>query len=90
VKQKQTRIDELLALSVSATSVRIDGRYTLPRTYGVYRLENTSDADRRFRFGNHPVRQEELIREYGAAILEAIYLEREHAMELASLRNAAG
>jgi len=42
---------------------------------------------KRIRFGNHPVRQQELEGEFGAAGLVALFPERVLAEELASLLN---
>jgi hypothetical protein len=52
--------------SIDPSSVKSDGRYTSPRTWGVYQVECLPEG-KRFRFGNHPVRQQELIRQYGEA-----------------------
>lgn len=79
--------DVLLSRSVSPASVKIDGRYTIPRSYGVYHLEQSSSVSHRFRFGNHPVRETELIRAFGDVKLVALFLERTQAMDLAALLN---
>ncbi len=78
------RRNELLSRAVRPDSVRVVGKYTDPHTYGVYKVEY---AGRRFRFGNHPVREEELIREYGDVTLVALFREREDAEELAKVLN---
>jgi hypothetical protein len=83
-----TREDELLALAIAPSQVREDGPLTLPRSFGDYRLTGTRSSGRMYRFGNHPVRQRELIAEYGGAHLEALFLKRPLAEELASRRNA--
>ncbi len=43
----------------------------------------------RFRFGNHPIRQKELIREYGSKVqlVGELYLKRNDAKEAASILN---
>jgi hypothetical protein len=82
-----SRRDELLNRSISPGGVRVDGKYTVTRSYGVYRLSASTGRRREYRFGNHPVRLEELIREYGAARLEALFADREDAMELAAILN---
>jgi len=79
------RIDVLLSKAVSERSVRPDGRYTAPRTYGVYAIQNPV---LRFRFGIHPVRNGKLVREYGGVARIALFRDREDAKELASLMNA--
>lgn len=83
-----TREEELLSLAIAPSAVRDDGPLTLPRSFGVYRLTGNRKSGRMYRFGNHPVRQRELIAEYGGASLEALFLKRSLAEELASLRNA--
>ncbi|GAA3952558.1 hypothetical protein [Allohahella marinimesophila] len=54
-----------------------NANWTTPRTYGVYAVTRDGAAD--IRFGNHPVRQRELEREFGAATLIALYNDRELA-----------
>jgi hypothetical protein len=81
------RRGELLRKSISLASVRIDGSYTVPRSYGVYRLSASKDRGCEYRFGNHPVRQQELVRDYGAAPLEALFADRDDAWELARILN---
>jgi hypothetical protein len=81
------RTKELLALSISPSAVRANGNLTIPRSYGVYRLTGSKRSGRLHRFGNHPVRLQELIRDYGGASLEALFTNRKHAEELASLWN---
>ena len=82
-----SRKSELRAVAISASSVRSDGTLTTPRSFGVYRIGGSARGTRLFRFGNHPIRQHELIREFGVARLEALFLERVLASELASLLN---
>lgn len=68
---------------ISPDSVRIDTNnpnWTIPRTYGVWRLSGKYRGQE-FRFGNYPVRGKELVREYGAAKLLALYKTREEAEE---------
>ena len=80
----KAREKELLAKAVSRELVKVVGRYTYPRTWGVYRLECYCKC---FRFGNHPVRADELSRAYGDVELVALFGERGDAKELASLLN---
>jgi len=73
--------------SIDPSSVRSDGRYTIPRTWGVYQVERLLEG-KRFRFGNHPVRQQELIRQYGEAkLVGGLYEARIDAEEAANLLN---
>ena len=80
-------LQQLLARSIDPTRVRSDGALTAPRSYGVYMLPATCKGTRRWRFGNHPIRQRELTAEHGAAKLEALFLSRRDAAALARLRN---
>lgn len=85
----KTHIEELLTHSIPITSVRTNGKVTSPPSWGVYELErsNTALPSRRFRFGNHPIRQYELIAEYNSAKLLALFPERRIALELARALN---
>ena len=60
--------------------VRVVGNYTEPRTWGVYRVEHGRGGPT-YHFGNHPVRQRELERDYGNANLVELHLDRESALE---------
>jgi hypothetical protein len=80
--------NELLAKAIKSTAFKVVGTLTRPRTYGVYRLDGKATSSRRFRFGNHPIRQLELINEYGAAEVIAVFFDRRDAEELASIENA--
>lgn len=84
-----TREENLLSKSISEKAVEIDpinSNYTIPRTYGVYQVLKTTNA-KRFRFGNHPVRENELIREFESIKRIAIFLQREDAKALADFLN---
>lgn len=75
-------------------TVRADpdnGNYTIPRTYGVYRVASTGQGgtSRTYRYGNHPVRQKELERAFGAVELVALYRERALAAERVRREEAA-
>jgi hypothetical protein len=80
------RKKELMALSIGPSTVSVEGYYTNPRTYGVYRIPRTKPGSRQFRFGNHPVRELELIRDGNVSVV-AIFTDRSHAEELANLLN---
>jgi len=78
----------LLAQAVPERSLTVQGPYTSPRSWGVYRIEpDTSSATRRYRLGNHPVRERELRAEFGRVQLLALFTSRELAVELAALYN---
>lgn len=87
-----TPADELLALAVSPASLERRGNYTEPRTWGVYDVSfhNAPSATRRFRFGNHPVRQRELEAEFSKAYVIATFTDRGLARSLADLLNGEG
>jgi hypothetical protein len=79
----------LLSKSIAEKTIQIDPNnknYTSPRTYGVYEILETTDA-KRFRFGNHPVREKEVTREFESVKRVAIFLEREDAKALADFLN---
>jgi hypothetical protein len=61
--------------------VSVDGPLTEPRSYGVYRVDRGRGSES-LHFGNHPVRQWELERKYGAAELVRLFLDRDAADEL--------
>jgi hypothetical protein len=85
----QARVDELRELAVDPSSLRLNGPYTIPPSWGVYRIAPSRPiATRLFRFGNHPIRQTELHDEFGAVSPLAHYTSRALAKELASLLNA--
>lgn len=85
----QTRLRELLAKAVEPTSLRPAGLYTRPPSWGVYKIApSRPTATRRYRFGNHPVRQMELQREFGSVRVIAHFTARALADELAALLNA--
>jgi hypothetical protein len=81
-------IESLRKKAVSPQRLKADGSYTSPRSYGVYRLTGRGDVGRRYRFGNHPVRMDELNRDYGACELEGLFLERADAELLTTLLNS--
>ena len=82
------RVGDLLSLAISPSSIRADGTLTSPRTFGVYRIAGNPSGTKLYRFGNHPIRQIELVNEFGGASLEALFLERPLAEELARRLNA--
>lgn len=83
-------VADILQRAIDIASVRPDGRgYTTPRSWGVYRLPPDAGATRRWRFGNHPVRQGELEREFGSCRLEYLFLARADAQAAAATLGAA-
>lgn len=84
---RMSNIDILLARATSPSSLRSDGDYTIPRSFGVYRITKQGNVGRRFRFGNHPVRMNEIIRDFGDCEVKALFLDRDDARQLASELN---
>ncbi|WP_312103522.1 hypothetical protein [Acinetobacter venetianus] len=79
--------EHLLKHAISPDQVTIKGHRTEPRSYGVYALPLDADGTRRFRFGNHPVRQQELKHEFGSCKLYQLFLDRKQAETLAKWLN---
>ena len=76
----------LLTRSVPQHHISLDGRLTNPRTWGAYDL-GSSSGGRRFRYGNHPIRMTELLREHGKCSLVALFYTQQDANRLAVLLN---
>ncbi len=83
------RLKELQARAMPPSSVQVEGNYTSPRTWGVYKVEAFKDGRRGFAFhlGNHPVRQNELVRQFGSAEIVLLFNSRTDAKELKHLLN---
>jgi hypothetical protein len=73
--------------AINPADVRMDGRHTDPRTYGVYQLPYGSASACRFHQGNHPIRMQELEKEFGACTLSFLFLYKEDAVAVASALN---
>lgn len=69
------------ARAVPPQSLQFRGRYTSPRTWGVYRCGSA------FHSGNHPVRQKELGREFRAVELLLLFSTKTEANEVKRLLN---
>jgi hypothetical protein len=80
--------EALLLKSLKNSELVTDGKYTNPRTWGTYDICDNSKKSNRFRFGNHPVRMNELNRKYNTCHIVAIFSSRELACELANLLNS--
>lgn len=87
IEVSNLRKSYLLSISLDPAEIEVIGRYSDPRTYGVYALVGAKHSGRRFRFGNHPVRHNELARQYESVRLEALFIKRSDASELAALLN---
>ena len=82
------RVSELLSRAVQQSTLRIAGPYTNPRSWGVYEIEHAQPgATKRFRIGNHPVRQQELEREFGTVRRIALFTSRPLAEQLSAILN---
>ena len=78
----------LIEAAIDPASVRPDPNnpnWTIPRSWGVYEVANYAASQ--FRFGNHPVRERELRREFSRVTLLALYEERELAKARARAEN---
>lgn len=73
---------ELLAQAISMSSVKVRGLYTTPRSWGVYKIA-PAQTTKRYRYGNYPVRQQELKCEFDDVELVALYSVRVFAQQLA-------
>ena len=81
-------IDQLMERTISLQHLRPDGDYTVPRSFGVYRLKGKGNVGKRHRFGNHPVREKELTRDLGECEVVALFLNRNDAESLARHLNS--
>lgn len=86
-KRRDERLRQLVRRSIKPSSVVVDGRYTNPRTWGVYRVDRFVGGVRcpYFHFGNHPIRQRELEHEFGEVELLWLFDARIDAEEVESL-----
>ena len=74
---------------ISPSDVKIhpnNKNLTMPRSYGVWELSSSSKG-KKYRFGNNPIREIELLREFGSAKLIALYLNRDNAVQRANELN---
>jgi hypothetical protein len=78
----------LTKCALNSADFVIDGSYTIPRTWAVYRIPtNQNKSSNIYRMGNHPVRKNELEREFGEISVVAIFNNREMAKELSIFLN---
>lgn len=80
-------LEDLIQRAVDPRSVHIDGTLSTPPSFGVYLVMDPDTGMERYRFGAHPVRQQELEDQFGACDLEYLFLNRADAAALASLLN---
>jgi hypothetical protein len=80
-------ISKLMERAKNPLSLKPDGRYTIPRSFGVYKVTASGDVGRRYRFGNHPVLMTEILRNIGECEVVAVFLDRDDAKQLANELN---
>lgn len=78
-----TPIESIIQRAISPSSVQAAGRYTSPRTFGVYRVPGSSASIKTYCIGNHPVRMRELERKFGSCRLEYLFTSRPDAVAVA-------
>jgi hypothetical protein len=90
-KVSEPRISALLSRAVNPSALNVAGPLTSPPSWGVYEVcPAAPSSTRRFRLGNHPVRQRELEREFNGAVRQvALFTSKSLAEELAGLLNTA-
>lgn len=87
---RKQAIQALEQNAISCNDIKYDWRLTFPKSFGVYQILNTANAGKAFRYGNHPVRQSELQREFGDCCLVYLFLEREYAFRMQKILNKDG
>jgi hypothetical protein len=78
----------LMAKSVEPKHYQIDSanrNYTKPRTWGVFAIPDKSATRKKYRFGNYPVRQRELEKEFRLVEFIALFEKRDDAEALINL-----
>ena len=83
-------VDQLLSKAISEHSFQINPKnknYTIPKTFGVYEIDTSANV-KKFRYGNHPVREIELLREFGNVKKRGIFLNRDEAKALSDYLNS--
>lgn len=81
-------VRQIVCRAIPPSAVRAAAHLTVPRSYGVYALPGDTHGTRRYRFGNHPVRQHELESQFGACRLLYLFLQRVDAAAVAAALNA--
>lgn len=88
-------VESLMKRTINSRQLSPDGIYTSPRSHSVYRLVSTRDVGKKYRYGNHPIRLRELVREvhehdpFGRCEIVGIFLRKEEARSLAQLLNSS-
>jgi len=86
-------VEQLFTKAMNPEMVRTDPispGLTIPRTWGVYKIEDTNcgSSGKRYRAGNHPIRCSELQREFGKVSVVAVMPAKELAVELEANLNS--
>ena len=76
-------ISKLMERAKNPSTLEADGNYTIPRSFGVYHIAADGNVGHRYRFGNHPVRMNELLRDFGDCESVALFIDRNDAKQLA-------
>ena len=85
--QTMDAVEQLFTRSLDQESVRADPispGLTIPRTWGVYKIEGSDcgPSGKRYRHGNHPIRRVELERDFGKVAVVAVMPAEELATQL--------
>lgn len=80
-------LEDLIQRAIPPSSVKPEGSFTQPLSFGVYRATDPDDGSTHFRFGSHPVRMQELEDRFGGCELEYLFLAREDAAAMAAALN---
>lgn len=80
-------LEELIQRAIDPSSVRVEGTITTPPSFGVYLLIDADTGAQRYRFGSHPVRQQELEDRFGGCDLEYLFLSHSDAAAVTAALN---
>lgn len=80
-------LDDLLLRAIDPSAVKLEGTLTNPPSFGVYAIADDEGDITHYRFGNHPVRMQELEDKFGSAELEYLFLNREDAAAMTATLN---
>jgi hypothetical protein len=84
------QVRHLLSQAVEQSTLQDAGPYTNPKSWGVYEIMPCERiVNKRFRIGNHPVRKQELEREFPSVQIIAHFMSRTLAEKLSAALNAA-
>lgn len=82
-----TEIEDLIERAIPSSSVKLEGTFTRPPSFGVYLITDAEDGSLHFRFGSHPARMQELEDRFGGCELEYLFLSRDDAAAMTALLN---